>query len=45
MEKIVRCNKENYPTLSAIWERAVRATHDFLDEDTIAEIKAALVQN
>ncbi|MDE7473372.1 MAG: GNAT family N-acetyltransferase, partial [Muribaculaceae bacterium] len=29
-------------TLSSIWERSVRATHDFLDEDTIEEIKAAL---
>ena len=42
---IVKCNKEDYTTLSAIWERSVRATHDFLDEDTITEIKAALVPN
>ena len=42
MQKIVRCNKEDYATLSSIWERSVRATHDFLDEDTIEEIKAAL---
>ena len=42
MQTIVRCNKEDYATLSSIWERSVRATHDFLDEDTIEEIKAAL---
>lgn len=45
MQKIVKCNKEDYTMLSAIWERSVRATHDFLDEDTINEIKAALVPN
>ena len=43
MQKIVKCNKEDYATLSAIWERSVRATHDFLNEDTITEIKAALM--
>ena len=43
MQKIVKCNKADYPTLSAIWERSVRATHDFLNEDTVTEIKAALV--
>ena len=42
MQKIVKCNKADYTTLSAIWERSVRATHDFLNEDTITEIKAAL---
>ena len=43
MHKIVKCNKEDYATLSSIWERSVRATHDFLDENTIEEIKTALV--
>ena len=43
MQKIVKCNVADYEVLSAIWERSVRATHDFLDEDTITEIKAALV--
>ena len=43
MQKIVKCNKADYTTLSDIWEHSVRATHDFLDEDTITEIKAALV--
>ena len=43
MQKLVKCNVADYAVLSAIWERSVRATHDFLDEDTITEIKAALV--
>ena len=43
MQKIVKCNVADYAVLSAIWERSVRTTHDFLDEDTITEIKAALV--
>nr|MBD5377541.1 GNAT family N-acetyltransferase [Bacteroides sp.] len=42
MQKIVKCNSDDYAALSAIWERSVRATHDFLDDDAIAEIKAAL---
>ena len=42
MQEIVKCNKEDYATLSSIWERSVRATHDFLDENTIEEIKTAL---
>lgn len=43
MQKIVKCNKENYMTLAEIWERSVRATHKFLDETTISEIKGALI--
>lgn len=43
MQKIVKCNKEDYPTLAGIWERSVRATHKFLDEASIAEIGAALI--
>lgn len=31
-----------YPVLIEIWERSVRATHDFLTEETICEIKKAL---
>ena len=41
--KIVRCNKDDYIALAGIWERSVRATHGFLDEASIAEIKAALI--
>lgn len=42
MRRIVSCDKDDYATLAGIWERSVRATHDFLDENTINEIKAAL---
>lgn len=40
--EIVRCDPMDYPLLAAIWERSVRASHDFLSENVIAEIKAAL---
>lgn len=43
MQNIVRCDESDYTALAEIWERAVRATHDFLDEDSIKEIKAALI--
>lgn len=41
--RIVRCDKDDYETLAGIWERSVRATHLFLNEATINEIKAALI--
>lgn len=40
---IRECSKDDYPVLAAIWERSVRATHHFLTEDSIAEIRAALI--
>lgn len=40
--QIVRCSGKDYEQLSEIWERSVRATHDFLTEKDIYEIKAAL---
>lgn len=40
---IVRCYKADYPALVALWERSVRATHDFLTDDVIKEIREALV--
>lgn len=40
--QIVRCSVKEYEQLSEIWERSVRATHDFLTEKDIYEIKAAL---
>lgn len=43
MLKIVRCNETDYLTLSGIWERSVRATHNFLTEESIMEIKSSLV--
>ena len=43
MQKIVKCNTDDYVTLAEIWERSVRATHKFLDEASISEIKEALI--
>ena len=43
MKVIRRCMCEDYPALVAIWERSVRASHDFLDDDSIEEIKDALI--
>lgn len=43
MKVIRRCMREDYPALVAIWERSVRASHDFLDDDSIEEIKDALI--
>lgn len=43
MKELVKCNKYDYPALLEIWERSVRATHTFLNENDIAEIKNALV--
>lgn len=40
---IVKCSSGDYGTLAEIWERSVRATHDFLDETVIREIRAALI--
>ena len=37
------CNNYDYETLAGIWERSVRATHDFLNETDLEEIKAALI--
>ncbi|WP_425468815.1 hypothetical protein [Paraglaciecola mesophila] len=36
--------QSDYSALIAIWERAVRATHDFLPEEDIAALKAALAK-
>ena len=41
--EIVKCNEQDYETLAGIWERSVRATHDFLKEDDFNVIKAALI--
>lgn len=43
MLRIVKCDRDDYEMLVGIWERAVRATHHFLDELAIDEIKAALI--
>lgn len=43
MYRIVRCTEDDYRTLAGIWERSVRATHLFLNEKDIEEIKSALI--
>lgn len=45
MMKILKCNREEYPVLTGIWERSVRATHDFLTEDVISDIKRVLASD
>lgn len=37
------CSRADYAALAGIWERSVRATHDFLSEDDIASIGGRLV--
>lgn len=41
--KIVECGKEDYAVLAGIWENSVRATHLFLTDDAIEEIKSQLI--
>lgn len=43
MIKIERCNTNDYTTLVEIWERSVRATHTFLSESDIIQIKESLI--
>lgn len=45
MEDIVTCGSGDYGTLAGIWERSVRATHDFLSEADIASIGGLLVRD
>ena len=37
--------QSDYSALIAIWERAVRATHDFLPEEEIAELKPQFLKH
>lgn len=41
--RIIRCTEGDYGTLAGIWERSVRATHDFLKEEDINDIRKALI--
>ncbi len=43
MNRIELCNQKDYKTLVEIWERSVRATHVFLTEKDIMEIKESLL--
>ena len=41
--RIIRCTEGDYWTLAGIWERSVRATHDFLKEEDFNEIRMSLI--
>lgn len=43
MRKIIECSEGEYETLCEIWERSVRASHGFLTDKAVLEIKAALI--
>lgn len=43
MNRIERCGEKDYQTLAEIWERSVRASHAFLSEKDIEEIREALI--
>lgn len=43
MTDIRRCDKNEFAALAGIWERSVRATHSFLTENDIINIKNSLV--
>ena len=43
MTRIEPCSENDYHTLVEIWERSVRATHEFLTEKDIMEIKESLL--
>lgn len=36
--------KADYPTLIKVWEASVRATHDFLAEDDLQELKPLILE-
>lgn len=42
---IYKAHKCDYPTLIAIWEASVRATHDFLPEHMIQSLKPLILQH
>lgn len=41
--RIISCTEGDYGTLAGIWERSVRATHGFLKEEDINDIRKALI--
>jgi len=43
MNQIKQCEENDYPTLVEIWERSARATHTFLSEKDITEIREAMI--
>lgn len=43
--KIDTTSKEDYSILIELWERSVRATHDFLPEDNIKTLKPLILKH
>lgn len=43
--EVVEVTRENYQELINIWEASVRATHDFLPEENILELKPLILQH
>lgn len=43
--EIKQVTKEHYQELINVWERSVRATHHFLPEENIAELKPLILQH
>ena len=43
MNRIEPCDENDYLTLAEIWERSVRATHEFLTEADILDIRESLI--
>lgn len=43
MKRIEPCKADDYQALADIWERSVRATHSFLTEKDIMEIRESLI--
>ena len=43
--EVVKATKENYQELIEVWESSVRATHDFLPEGNILELKPLILQH
>ena len=43
MTRIEPCNENDYQMLVEIWERSVRATHSFLTEKYIMDIRESLI--
>ncbi len=41
--RIISCTEGDYGTLAGIWERSVRATHDFLKEEDFNDIRKVLI--
>ncbi len=42
--KIQGATKENYQELISVWEASVRATHNFLPEGKVAELKSVILE-